>query len=53
MSNEYLLAAENFNLSRSDLLDVCSNAIEAVFGGDLEKQRLRKIHSGFRASIGL
>ena len=40
-SNEYLLVAQAFNLSRSDLIDLCDQAVEAIFGDEHQKQRLR------------
>ena len=41
LSNEYLLAAEHFNLSRKDLLDLCEGGIDSIFGGEDEKAKLR------------
>lgn len=41
LSNEYSLVAHHFGLDRRDLLGLCSDAIEAIFGGEREKQRLR------------
>lgn len=46
LSNEYLLVAQAFNLSRDDLIDLCSRAIEAIFGDEHEKQRLRDLVRG-------
>ncbi len=43
LSNEYLLVAEHFDLSRRDLLDLCGRGIETIFGGEGEKQRLREL----------
>ncbi|CAF9931296.1 MAG: hypothetical protein ALECFALPRED_004972 [Alectoria fallacina] len=40
LSNEYLLVAQAFNLSRDDLIDLCDQAVEAIFGDRHEKQRL-------------
>lgn len=41
LSNEYLLAAQHFGLNRGDLLDMCRKAIDVIFGGEKEKERLR------------
>jgi len=46
LSNEYLLAAEHFGLSRREVVDLCGEAIEAVFGGGEEKERLRGLVGG-------
>ena len=40
LSNEYLLIAQAFNLSRDDLINLCDQAVEAIFGGKYQKQRL-------------
>ena len=40
LSNEYLLIAQAFNLSRGDLIDLCDQAVEAIFGDKHQKQRL-------------
>ncbi|KAL9074324.1 MAG: hypothetical protein Q9161_002310 [Pseudevernia consocians] len=40
LSNEYLLVAQAFNLSRRDLIDLCEQAVEAIFGDEHEKRRL-------------
>ncbi|KAJ5161632.1 Metallo-dependent hydrolase [Penicillium capsulatum] len=42
VSNEYLLASEHFGLGRADLLHLCRKSVDAIFGGELEKQRLRE-----------
>lgn len=46
LSNEYLLAAEHFGLSRREVVGLCGEAIEAVFGGEGEKERLRGLVDG-------
>ncbi len=46
LSNEYLLAAEHFGLSRREVVNLCGEAIEAVFGGEGEKERLRGLVGG-------
>lgn len=40
LSNEYLLVAHAFNLSRDDLFTLCDRAVEAIFGDMHQKQRL-------------
>ena len=40
LSNEYLIVAQAFNLSRDDLINLCGRAVEAIFGDDHQKQRL-------------
>jgi adenosine deaminase len=40
VSNEYLLAAEHFQLERRNLISISRKAVKAIFGGDEEKQRL-------------
>jgi adenosine deaminase len=41
LSNEYLIAAQYFHLSRQELLDLCRGAIDVIFGDESEKERLR------------
>ena len=43
LSNEYLLVAEAFSLSRNDLISLCERAVEAIFGEEHHKQRLRAL----------
>ncbi len=50
LSNEYLLLANAFNLSRGGLLELCSRAIESVFGGEEEKGRLRRMVAQMKAT---
>lgn len=40
LSNEYLLVAQAFYLSRHDLINLCDRAVEAIFGDKHQKQRL-------------
>lgn len=47
VSNEYLLAASHFALSRKDILRICRKGIEAIFGGSTEKNRLWGLLDGF------
>lgn len=47
LSNEFLLAAEHFGLSREDLVGVCSDSVGMIFGGDEQKRRLRSLLVAF------
>lgn len=40
LSNEYLLIAQAFDLSRNELINLCDQAVEAIFGDEHQKQRL-------------
>lgn len=40
LSNEYLLVAQAFNLSRDDLINLCERAVDAIFGDEHQKRRL-------------
>jgi adenosine deaminase len=48
LSNEYLLLAKHFLLTREALLDICNGAIKAVFGGEDEKVRLHALLKSFQ-----
>ncbi|KAI9367814.1 hypothetical protein BJX61DRAFT_551008 [Aspergillus egyptiacus] len=50
VSNEYLLAAEHFHLNRADILSIGRKAIDAIFGGDDEKRRLRLLLNEFESN---
>ncbi|KAG2009158.1 hypothetical protein GB937_007934 [Aspergillus fischeri] len=41
VSNEYLLAAEHFDLGRAELLALCRESVDVIFGGQAEKERMR------------
>lgn len=43
LSNEFLLAAEHFKLSRKDLVELCSDSVGMIFGDDEQKRRLRSL----------
>lgn len=43
VSNEYSLAAEHFQLNRSDILNISRKAVDAIFAGEKEKERLREL----------
>ncbi|TQB74698.1 hypothetical protein MPDQ_004349 [Monascus purpureus] len=49
VSNEYLLAAHHFNLSRADVLALCRKSFRAIFGGPEEKDRLYTLLDNFEA----
>ncbi|KFY64150.1 hypothetical protein V496_03448 [Pseudogymnoascus sp. VKM F-4515 (FW-2607)] len=43
LSNEYALIAEHFGLEPREVYELAQSGIETVFGGDDEKERLRKL----------
>lgn len=45
LSQEYQLAAQHFELETSDIRTLCERAVDAVFAGEQEKERLRKIYA--------
>ncbi|KAK3389168.1 adenosine deaminase [Podospora didyma] len=47
VSNEYLLAAKHFGLGRDDLAKLSRRAVDSIFGGEAEKDRMRKLLSAF------
>ena len=51
LSNEYLLAAEHYDLNRWQLLELCRGAVEAIFGGEEEKKRLRELVRGIEEEV--
>ncbi|KAF1990028.1 Metallo-dependent hydrolase [Aulographum hederae CBS 113979] len=44
LSNEYVLAATHFGLSRADVKELCLGAVEIIFGEEAEKERLREVY---------
>ena len=44
LSQEYYLAATHFNLTLSQLKKLCEEAVEIIFGGLEEKERLRALY---------
>jgi adenosine deaminase len=50
VSNEYLLAAHHFSLSRTDLFDMIFKSAEAIFAGQYYKDRIRDHLVTFSAS---
>ena len=51
LSNEYLLVTQAFNLSRNDLINLCDQAVEAIFGDEHQKQRLRTLVKDAREKL--
>lgn len=45
LSNEYYLAAEHFQLDRSDIRALCERAIDSIFSGPDEHARLKQIYA--------
>ncbi|KAE8147706.1 Metallo-dependent hydrolase [Aspergillus avenaceus] len=50
VSNEYLLAAQHFELSRADIVRICRKAVGVIFGGEEEKKRLHRLLDEFEAT---
>ena len=50
VSNEYLLAAQHFGLSRVELMKMCRKSVGMIFGGEQEKQRLHRMIDDFTSS---
>lgn len=49
-SNEYLLAADHFDLTRADLVQLSAGAISSIFAGRAEKDRLLRLLGEFAAA---
>ncbi|KKZ68332.1 adenosine deaminase [[Emmonsia] crescens] len=47
LSNEYVIAAENFNLDRATVIDMCKKGVNTVFAGPDEKERLNNLLTQF------
>jgi len=43
LSNEYALIAEHFGLNRAEICELSRSAIVTIFGGEEDKERLRKL----------
>lgn len=41
LSNEYALIVEHFTLDRQEICDLARGAVETIFAGEEEKERLR------------
>ena len=52
LSNEYLLVAEAFGLSRRNMLELCGRSVEMIFSGEEEKGRLRTIVAQHKTLMG-
>jgi adenosine deaminase len=50
LSEEYLLAAQHFQLDRSDILALCERAVDSIFTGANEKSRLEEIYLKWTAA---
>ena len=48
LSNEYLIAAQHFGLSREDLIQLSFQALSSIFGTPDDKERLQRILTDFR-----
>lgn len=53
LSTEYLLVAQAFGFNQVELLALCSRAVDAIFGEEEEKARLRRAISVMRVQCGL
>lgn len=51
LSNEYLLIAQAFTLSQDDLINLCGRAVEAIFGDEHQKRRLRALVKDAREKL--
>jgi adenosine deaminase len=51
VSNEYLLAAQHFNLDRDGLMELSDRAVDSIFAGQVERDRMRRLLSEFRAAL--
>ncbi|EFR00576.1 hypothetical protein MGYG_03581 [Nannizzia gypsea CBS 118893] len=51
VSQEYLLAAKNFDLDQTALLDICRKGINSIFGGAQEKERLYTLIDKFEEEL--
>ncbi|PGH17588.1 adenosine deaminase [Polytolypa hystricis UAMH7299] len=49
LSNEYLIAADHFHLSRSMIVNLCKNSVRTIFAGPKEQARLYTLLAQFEA----
>jgi adenosine deaminase len=52
-SQEYLIAAEHFELDRADLVRICRRAMRGAFASEHAKRRVEDLLSGFETDEGL
>ncbi|KAG9698299.1 Metallo-dependent hydrolase, partial [Aureobasidium melanogenum] len=50
LSNEYMLAALNFDLDRTQVVELCRGAVDTIFGGQAEKERISALLVGYWSS---
>ncbi|KAG9594270.1 Metallo-dependent hydrolase, partial [Aureobasidium melanogenum] len=50
LSNEYALAALNFDLDRTQVVELCRGAVDTIFGGQAEKERISALLVGYWSS---
>jgi hypothetical protein len=48
-----LLIAQHFNLGRDDLIQLSQGAVDSIFSGHAEKDRMLRLLSEFRSEIDL
>lgn len=48
LSSEYYLAAKHFRLGKADVRELCDSAVEVIFSGEEEKQRLRQMYASWK-----
>ncbi|KAF1999831.1 Metallo-dependent hydrolase [Amniculicola lignicola CBS 123094] len=51
LSEEYLLAAQHFNLSHGEIKELCLSPISSIFAGAEEQVRLKDIYSAWEGQI--
>jgi adenosine deaminase len=51
LSQEYWIAAKHFALSQKDLIELSILAVDAIFAGEEEKERLRQIIKDFESTM--
>lgn len=51
LSQEYYLAAQHFDLSKDDLINLCEGVVDIIFADKEEKARLRQVYNSVRAEV--
>lgn len=51
LSREFCLAAENFNLSKYEIIELSERAIDFIFGSEETKDILRKHFEDFKNNL--